>query len=78
MIGGQRKGRAVGAEGNCGNGGWFHLSWSRATNQPRAGRPKALSTRLTDSVAGQFTVEGLIASNLLRWPKDPVLFHARD
>jgi hypothetical protein len=78
MIRGQRKERDADAEGNCGSGGWFHLSWTRATNQPRAGRPKALSTRLTDSVAGQFAVKGLIASNLLRWPKDPVLFHAGD
>jgi hypothetical protein len=49
-----------------------------ATHQPRARRPKALSTSLTDSVAGQSTVEGLIASTLLGRPKDSVLFHAGD
>ena len=78
MNRGQRKERNVDAEGHCRSGGWFHLSWSGATNQPRARGPQTLSTRLTDSIAGQFTVEGLIASNLLGWPKDPVLLHAGD
>jgi hypothetical protein len=39
---------------------------------------KGLGTCLTDSVAGQFTVECLIDSALLGQSKDPVLFHPRD
>ena len=41
----------------------------------RARWPKALSTYLTDLVPRQLAVEGLVASTLLGWPKDPVLFH---
>jgi hypothetical protein len=49
----------------------------RWRNSPaRARWPKALSTYLTDLVAGQLAVEGLVASTLLGRPKDPVLFHA--
>jgi hypothetical protein len=39
---------------------------------------EGLSMSLTDPVAGQFTVEGLIESTLLGRSKDPVLFHPRD
>jgi hypothetical protein len=54
-------------------GGLTFVDWR---NSPRRARlPKVLSTGLTDLVAGQFTVEGLIASTLLGRPKDSVLFH---
>jgi hypothetical protein len=39
---------------------------------------EGLNTCLTDSVAGQFTVECLIESTLLGQSKDPVLLHPRD
>jgi hypothetical protein len=35
-------------------------------------------TCLTDLVTGQFTVERLIANNLLDRPENPMLFHAGD
>ena len=44
-------------------------------------RARWLKTRsrcLTDPVAGQFTVEGLIANTLLDRPKNLMLFHPRD
>jgi hypothetical protein len=39
---------------------------------------EGLSTCLTDSVAGQFTVASLIDSTLVGRSEDPVLFHAGD
>jgi hypothetical protein len=39
---------------------------------------EGLNTCLTDSVAGQFTVERLIDSALVGRSEDPVLFHAGD
>jgi hypothetical protein len=39
---------------------------------------EGLDTCLTDSVAGQFTVECLIDSVLVGRSEDPVLFHAGD
>ena len=39
---------------------------------------EGLNTCLTDSVAGQFTVECLIDSALVGRSEDPVLFHAGD
>jgi hypothetical protein len=39
---------------------------------------EGLNTCLTDSVAGQFTVECLLDSYLIGRSEDPVLFHAGD
>ena len=39
---------------------------------------EGLSTCLTDSVAGQLTVESLIDTTLVGRSEDPVLFHAGD
>jgi hypothetical protein len=39
---------------------------------------EGLNTRLTDSAAGQFTVESVIDSTLVGRSEDPVLFHACD
>jgi hypothetical protein len=39
---------------------------------------KGVSARLTNSVAGQCTVQGLVANTLLGRPKDSVFFHTGD
>jgi len=55
------------------------FTFREVRNSPaRARWPKPLSTYLTDLVAGELAVEGLVASTLLGRPKDPVLFHARN
>jgi hypothetical protein len=43
-----------------------------------AGWPKTLGTFLTDLVAGQFTVEALVANTLLDRPKNLMLPHTGD
>ena len=74
----QRKRGDFDAEDNCASGKWFDLSWRTQLAGPVARWRRALGTLLTDSVAGQFTVEGLIVNSFLGRPKDPVFFHAGD